>query len=265
MTDLDLDAIEARANAATDGPWGYPFAGKNRITTPVDIDVTEADWGGENLREYVLSCLADRNAWRAADAEFIAHARTDVPALVAALREARDLLNAKESWIEGAKVDLDGYDEALAEAERLTCRHHLSSDGDEGPVVNLPGLRVVRWHCNECDGKWYDDNALAHLRDTIRSQTDSLNAAEAEVERLRTQHAADLDRVTLLRAGAVVAERDDWRRRYEALRDGVTGLCDEADRNHEEYLRGIILDRFIVPSNVTVRDLRAVVARVEES
>ena len=37
-------------------------------------------------------------------------------------------------------------------------------------------------------------------------------------------------------------ERDGWRRRYEALRDGVTGLCEQADRSHDEYLRGLILD-----------------------
>lgn len=82
MTDY-LDEIQARADAATDGPWGYPFPRKNVITTAAYIDVTEADWGGEGLREYRLGCTEDRNAWRAEDAEFIAHARTDVPRLVA--------------------------------------------------------------------------------------------------------------------------------------------------------------------------------------
>lgn len=54
-------------------------------------------------------------------------------------------------------------------------------------------------------------------------------------------------------------------RAYHDLRDGVTGLCEQADRSHDEYLRGLILDRFIVPSNVTVSRIRAVVARVEET
>ena len=185
MTDLDLDAIEARAKVASAG---------------------RLNWQGiDALRSLVES---------------------DVPALVAALREAR------------------------TEVDRLTCRHSLSSDGDEGPVVNLPGMRVVRWHCNECDGKWYDDDALADLRDLIRSQTDSLNAAEAEVERLRTPHAADLDRVTLLRAGAVVADLDGWRRRYEALRDGVLNMPP-------------ITDAYIDFGRQYQQALRAVVARVE--
>lgn len=52
-------------------------------------------------------------------------------------------------------------------------------------------------------------------------------------------------------------------RAYHDLRDAVLALCDEADRNHEAYLAGIIMDRFIVPSNVTTGNLRALVARVE--
>lgn len=52
-------------------------------------------------------------------------------------------------------------------------------------------------------------------------------------------------------------------RAYHDLRDAVLALCDEADRNHEAYLAGIIMDRFIVPSNVTTGNLREVVARVE--
>lgn len=86
MTAADRIAeIRAREQAATSGPWGYPFPRKNRITTAAYIDVTEADWGGEGLREYSLGCTDDRNAWRAEDAEFIAHAREDVPHLLAAL------------------------------------------------------------------------------------------------------------------------------------------------------------------------------------
>ncbi|MFL6138841.1 MAG: hypothetical protein ACJ74O_13710 [Frankiaceae bacterium] len=73
--DLDLDAIEARAAAATEGPWSVTgdglIDGVGKTTGPFgrifdDLDV------------------------RRADAEFIAAAREDVPALVDALRRARD-------------------------------------------------------------------------------------------------------------------------------------------------------------------------------
>jgi chromosome segregation ATPase len=43
----------------------------------------------------------------------------DVPALLARVAELEALVNAKQAWIDGAKVDLDGYDEARAEVERL--------------------------------------------------------------------------------------------------------------------------------------------------
>ena len=71
--ELDLDAIEARVNAATDGPWeAYPdglvWTKVPRIGDPVS---------GSVLPE---------------DAEFIAAARTDVPALVAEVRRLRAVL-----------------------------------------------------------------------------------------------------------------------------------------------------------------------------
>lgn len=67
-----LNEIEARANAATEGPWD--LIGGGEYVTPVGIMVAPDD-GGVN----------------GADAEFIAHARTDVPALVAALRAVLEL------------------------------------------------------------------------------------------------------------------------------------------------------------------------------
>ena len=87
-----LDQIAARANAATKGPWSY--GGRNRIQTPV-IDVDEADWGGEGLSGYAIHAQQDTGAWRYADAEFMAHARADVPALVAALRA---VLEWADTW-----------------------------------------------------------------------------------------------------------------------------------------------------------------------
>lgn len=99
MTDIDLDAIEARHVAAVMG------TGK------------------------------------------VGSSAADVPALVA-------LVRAKQSWIDGAKVDLDGYaddqaeyevavraltaerDEARAAIARVRALHHAEPDGDrEGGSV----------------------------------------------------------------------------------------------------------------------------------
>ena len=67
-----LDEIEARANAATEGPWmgiRYPDGFLGRVIGGNGFGVAE-DFPDD------------------ADAEFIAHARTDVPALAAVARFA---------------------------------------------------------------------------------------------------------------------------------------------------------------------------------
>lgn len=70
-----LDEIEARANAATDGPWfvhGLTASGNYRVSD-------RGRWGAGDEYEVADDLVEE-------DAEFIANARTDVPALIAALR-----------------------------------------------------------------------------------------------------------------------------------------------------------------------------------
>ena len=75
---LDLDAIEARANAATPGPWERETGERERQY------VAAVPMGGK--RSYaIVADSGGRHPW--ADADFIAHARTDVPALIARVRE----------------------------------------------------------------------------------------------------------------------------------------------------------------------------------
>lgn len=75
MTDqpqpLDLDAIEARTDAASSGPWS-----------------THLDWPGRVFSRNQFSGHIARCTGTRADenAAFIAHARTDVPALVSEIR-----------------------------------------------------------------------------------------------------------------------------------------------------------------------------------
>ena len=82
---LDLDAIEARAEAATPGPWrNEPDTGAGRVWVQRGYFRDEADCEP-------LFSLRGKEAYeqRSADADFIARARTDIPALVAELRAAR--------------------------------------------------------------------------------------------------------------------------------------------------------------------------------
>lgn len=100
MTEAELKAIEERANAATPGPW------------TADAEVEERNGGGTRLyvsahnddasghvcrvtpivegsyKRWAQEDMAEPKRHKS-DAAFIAAARSDVPALVAALREAQ--------------------------------------------------------------------------------------------------------------------------------------------------------------------------------
>ena len=112
MTAADrLNEIEARANAATRGPWESDeyteidpdgFYELSRVIAPDPDD-------GEDYAIGVVHVGILRP-----DATFTAHARTDVPALVAALRAV--LEHAKEME---ADIPHDGSNAAVNHAGRL--------------------------------------------------------------------------------------------------------------------------------------------------
>lgn len=71
LTPEDLDAIEARANAATRGPWTGEFMPEHG-----DAPIVYAEFNYELI-------------YKTHDRDFINAARTDVPALVAEVRRLR--------------------------------------------------------------------------------------------------------------------------------------------------------------------------------
>ena len=87
LTDADLDAIEQRANAASEGPWEHEGVGEiiQHFSLPEPATIVSTD----------VACMAYCYGGSAAgverdeDAEFIAHARDDVPALLAEVRRLR--------------------------------------------------------------------------------------------------------------------------------------------------------------------------------
>ena len=84
MTDQELDAISARAEKATPGPLiTTGDEGYDEDFTHV-VGVIDERWTGSRG----FSLLADCSHHEGSNHHFIAHARTDVPSLVAALRDA---------------------------------------------------------------------------------------------------------------------------------------------------------------------------------
>ena len=96
MTALDLPAIAARAdaaNAAVRRAEAVPRAFHNSVSV---------------IGPVLLA---------------VAPSAADVPALLAEVERLTALVHAKGSWIDGAKVDLDGYDDARAAIDRVRALH----------------------------------------------------------------------------------------------------------------------------------------------
>jgi hypothetical protein len=89
---LDLDAIEARAEAATPGPWRQTTSKRGYR----DVLQTPDSYGDRMIAKGCPN----------ADADFIAAARTDIPALVAELRAARE---AKERVLDMHSSNSGGW------------------------------------------------------------------------------------------------------------------------------------------------------------
>ena len=113
ITPEELDEIEARASAATPGPWDYS------VTDGVFIEFTHAD---VMRLDQSLSPQGEGNN------TFVAAARTDIPRLVAALREAWEAIeDALGMLIEaGLNSNASARESAVRNAiwERLREAHH---------------------------------------------------------------------------------------------------------------------------------------------
>lgn len=86
---LNLEPIKARARAATEGPWKFIVDDDNIIVDVAEGSIFFTDWYTENPKDNPKTALAWARAIK--NNTFAAHARTDIPALVAeveALREA---------------------------------------------------------------------------------------------------------------------------------------------------------------------------------
>ena len=97
-----LGEIEARVNAATPGPWKgdtgtrgdcVVWGPNGRFLMNMQAEPHWLEYSGEKR---MVSFDVDRR-----DAEFIAHARTDIPALLAMVREQRAVIERVKALVEG--------------------------------------------------------------------------------------------------------------------------------------------------------------------
>lgn len=151
MPDLDLDAIEARLDAATPGPWGVLLAER--------IDGTSVWRIGSNATGEDVAAV---RSGQPADADLIAHAPTDLAALVAEVKHLRkDYMTrsrtagewlAENGWLRTENARLTG-DLAVAievarergdEVARLCAR--IEALRDKWQKQEAAGMAIGRQH-----------------------------------------------------------------------------------------------------------------------
>ena len=130
---LDIDASEARAKAATPGPWGAEDPEDYGCGRPCTVDGchdshprgVKVQLDGPELEED--ACGPTPIFSREEDAKFIAHAREDNPALIAELRKLRE----ESRWIPVTEwLPYEGESVLLTWGGHvLIGYHHERSDG----------------------------------------------------------------------------------------------------------------------------------------
>ena len=154
---IDLEAIEARANAATPGKW--------EAKTNRHPECSGEAWGWidgpvENW------CWTDRRAHSRADAEFIANAHQDIPALlaevkrqaaeIAAVTAERDALKEALELMAEYIVTLGGVDYHLCDV--IPQEHHLKyQPKNDGDYDNEPCIECVKAYFMSGAGKEQND------------------------------------------------------------------------------------------------------------
>ena len=87
MTDEELAEIEARVAAASPGPWTSFVEGRDHQSGDDFIRISESD-AEDDMYVSRFGGSGSRPA-STADQDFIAHARQDVPAMIAEIRRLR--------------------------------------------------------------------------------------------------------------------------------------------------------------------------------
>ena len=104
MTPSELLKIKERADRATEGPWYHRQAGQHQPSDPTN----RYDWIGDSEHQgQHKKIIVARNSLHGGtvDYAFIAHARTDIPALLAHIAELeRVIAEGKEDREEGATL-----------------------------------------------------------------------------------------------------------------------------------------------------------------
>lgn len=211
---LNLDEIEARANAATPGPWegkrnGGVYAG--------DM---------EPVFETGCGCCSDPDLTDENSA-FIASARTDVPALIARVRE----LETQRDGYARSHLILKAIHGALTDALPST------------PIPALDSFDVVEMVRNIVSER---DQALADYQDLGRVMHEECARLEAECERMKTFAAKSFSQM--------MCQEVEQMREYGLSYEGVRKILHEY--NDGEISFGKLMDLIRAAARAMAEDMQ---------
>ena len=158
-----IEEIERRVNAATPGPW-------TQATDEGGPDCYVLSLGPE--KELLIECLDGPH-----DAEFVAHARTDVPALLAEVeRQAGEIEMLKVAIHEGREKwtrALNGKAEAEAARDLLQSR----LDALPGKIMDaMDGMMDQAATAWAVDGTPFVESVNTQIRSLVDAEVDNLKA-----------------------------------------------------------------------------------------
>lgn len=148
MTDtVDIAAIEERAAAATRGPWRWtPYDVPDLVGRAGDPDTYEYDIEViEATHDHGCGCRRDCTmefTIRPQDAEFIAHARTDIDALIVEVKRLRDEAVTREAGLNHVRLMLadERADNEALRAQVADLDRHKAFAADVVAIVERNGF-----------------------------------------------------------------------------------------------------------------------------
>lgn len=203
-TPEDLAAMQARCDEATQGPWSVEvITGDIEIYGDEDEILSRGVSGGDGVG---LNRGVEYELFDACDAEFIAHARTDLPRLLDEVERLKAQMNAIDDKVGG----------------------DLFTFGTADPAYSSTYSKVdslVKSHRDalEVKGMWRDaaekaESCVAELENHI----DNTNASISNLEKFHEDHQDDAFGAKRVRE--LEAERDELRERTEKAESRVAEL-----------------------------------------
>jgi hypothetical protein len=140
----DLAEIEARANAATEGPWAC--INEPELSSVVATSMPDTDgkhYGIALIPHWSPEC--DSIDWnvKADNAKFIAAARTDVPALIAALRDGLAKLDEMCFELNSERAISARLEKRVEQLEEALAEWYLASDDDAAGAETAAHDRLI--------------------------------------------------------------------------------------------------------------------------